>query len=137
MIRFHTTESAFDFNKRLATRRWLNTCIKNEGRKPGEINIIFCDDEYLLKINKQFLGKNDLTDIITFDFSENEKIISGDLYISFERVSANAKEFNVAFSEELSRVMVHGVLHLIGYGDKTNEEKLEMRRKEDDLLRLL
>ncbi|HHN47425.1 MAG TPA: rRNA maturation RNase YbeY [Bacteroidales bacterium] len=137
MIRFHAIESAFDFKNRMATRRWLNTCIKNEGRKPGEINIIFCDDEYLLKINKEFLGKNDLTDIITFDFSENEKIISGDLYISFERVRANAKEFNVTFSEEICRVMVHGVLHLLGYGDKKKEEKQVMRQKEDDLLSLL
>ena len=136
MIRFNHIEGGFSLKNRLATRRWLNACIKNEGKKPGEINIIFCDDEYLLNMNQEFLGKNYLTDIITFDFSENEKLVSGDLYISHERVRENAKSYNATFDEEIRRVMVHGILHLLGFDDKTSEEKMNMRKRENELLGL-
>lgn len=135
MIRFNHIEGGFSLKNRLATRQWLKACIKSEGKKPGEINIIFCNDEYLQNINQEFLGKNYLTDIITFDFSEKDKI-SGDLYISYERIKENAKKYNVSLEEEIWRVMAHGVLHLMGYDDKTKAKKQIIRKKEDDLISL-
>ena len=104
--------------------------IKAENKQIGEINCIFCDDEYLLEKNKTYLNHNTLTDIITFDYSEKDEI-SGDLFISIERVRENAKIYNVTFELELSRVLIHGILHLIGFGDKTDEEIKTMRQKEN------
>uniref|UniRef100_UPI0030DAA519 rRNA maturation RNase YbeY n=1 Tax=uncultured Planktosalinus sp. TaxID=1810935 RepID=UPI0030DAA519 len=101
-----------------------------EGFKLGEISYVFCDDEYLHKLNIQYLNHDTLTDIISFDYTVDEEII-GDIYISIERVRENAKEFNSTFEDELARVIIHGVLHLLGYKDKTELEKLEMRQKED------
>jgi rRNA maturation RNase YbeY len=109
---------------------WLNSVIKEEGMVIGELVYVFCNDEYLLKRNIQFLNHNTLTDVITFDYSE-EEIISGDMLISTERVVENAKIFNVNYLTELHRVMVHGLLHLLGYKDKTEKDANTMREKEN------
>jgi probable rRNA maturation factor len=110
-------------------RLWLQQVIRSEKNKPGAINIICCSDDYLLNLNKLYLKKDYLTDIITFDYTEN-KTVSGDIYISIQRVKENARLFHNSFTEELHRVMVHGVLHLCGYGDKKKAEQLIMREKE-------
>jgi rRNA maturation RNase YbeY len=101
----------------------------------GTLNYIFCDDAYLVEINLQYLNHNTLTDIITFDYSDESRV-SGDIFISIERVRDNAKDFKVGFEEELKRVMSHGVLHLLGYNDKTDEEKHSMRNKENEMIKL-
>jgi len=109
---------------------WLSSVIKEEGFNEGEINYIFCDDEYLLKLNKEFLQHDTLTDIISFDYTLGKQI-NGDIYISVERVKENAEEFNEPFLNELSRVMVHGVLHYCGFKDKSEEDEQLMRSKEN------
>ena len=109
---------------------WINSVIKEEGMLIGEIVYVLCNDEYLLKKNIQFLNHNTLTDVITFDYSE-EEIISGDILISTERVVENAKIFNVNYLTELKRVMVHGLLHLLGYKDKIEKDANTMRKKEN------
>ena len=109
---------------------WLNSVIKEEGMVIGELVYVFCNDEYLLKKNIQFLKHNTLTDVITFDYSE-EEIISGDILISTERVVENAKIFKVNYLTELHRVMVHGLLHLLGYKDKIEKDANTMREKEN------
>ena len=109
---------------------WINSVIKEEGMLIGEIVYVLCNDEYLLKKNIQFLNHNTLTDVITFDYSE-EEIISGDILISTERVVENAKIFNVNYLTELKRVMVHGLLHLLGYKDKIEKDANTMREKEN------
>ena len=109
---------------------WINSVIMEEGMIIGELAYVFCNDEYLLKKNIQFLNHNTLTDVITFDYSEG-KIISGDILISTERVVENAKIFNVNYLTELQRVMVHGLLHLLGYKDKIEKDANTMRKKEN------
>ncbi len=109
---------------------WIEYIITNEGKKMGDINYIFCDDEYLLKINQDYLQHDYYTDIITFDYVKGKKI-SGDIFVSVTRVSENAPLLSKSFEEELHRVIAHGVLHLCGYKDKTEEEIKEMRSKED------
>ena len=113
---------------------WLNQVVVNEGFETGDINVIFCSDEYLLKINIDFLQHDFYTDIITFDYCE-DSIVSGDLFISIDRVVDNAEKLNTDYAEELKRVCVHGVLHLCGYKDKSNEEENHMRLKEDFYLK--
>lgn len=105
--------------------------IETENQKVGQVDIIFCSDEYLLEMNTKYLNHNYLTDIITFGFNEDPKKISGDLFISIERVEENAQAYNTTFDEELRRVIVHGVLHLIGYDDKEKSDKQKMTDKED------
>jgi rRNA maturation RNase YbeY len=117
-------------------RAWIFETIKAEQKQLGELNYIFCSDEYLLKINKEYLNHDTLTDIITFDNSEEALTIEGDIFISIERVQENAQELKVSFEEELARVMIHGVLHLVGYKDKTLEDSQKMRAKEDHYLSL-
>lgn len=114
---------------------WIQAVIASESRKPGEISYIFCDDQYLLELNKEYLDHDTFTDIITFDYCIG-KIIQGDLFISIERVKENSVLFNVSFSEELRRVIIHGILHLCGYSDKTPEESKLMRIKEEEKMRL-
>ncbi len=109
---------------------WIDSAIQNENLQTGEINIIFCSDEYLLKMNKEHLKHDFYTDIITFDYCENS-IVSGDLFISKQRVEENAREFATSFRNEINRVVIHGILHLIGYNDKTNEQQKEISTKED------
>ena len=108
----------------------LNSLIKNELRKTGDISVVFCSDEYLLEMNKEYLNHDYYTDIITFDYVEGETI-SGDLFISLDRVRENAKKFEISFLRELYRVVFHGTLHLVGYNDKSEEEQRIMRQKEN------
>lgn len=109
---------------------WLENLITSENKKLGEINYIFCDDEYLLKVNQDYLQHDYYTDIITFDYVKG-KTISGDIFISLPRISDNASTLSKDFDEEFRRVLAHGVLHLCGYKDKSEEEEKEMRSKED------
>jgi len=111
-------------------QQWLEDIILSEGKKIGEINYIFCDDEYLLKINQDYLLHDYYTDIITFDYVKG-KTISGEIFVSLQRISDNASTLSKDYEEELKRVLAHGILHLAGYKDKTEEEEKEMRRMED------
>ena len=115
--------------------QWLANCVQVNSYKIGELNFVFCDDEYLLELNQKYLDHDTFTDIITFDYSDSIGL-SGDVYISIDRVQDNADTYEVSFFEELRRVIAHGVLHLMGYGDKSEGEKMEMRRKEDEFLKL-
>lgn len=117
------------------TTSWLEKLILTEGKKLGEINYIFCDDDHLLQINKDFLQHDYYTDIITFDYVKG-KTVSGDIFVSLPRISDNANLLEKQFDSELHRVLAHGILHLVGYKDKTEEEAAEMRRKEDFYLEI-
>ncbi|AZA52721.1 rRNA maturation RNase YbeY [Chryseobacterium sp. G0201] len=110
--------------------KWLEDIILSEGKKLGDINYIFCDDEYLLKVNQDYLQHDYYTDIITFDYVKG-KTISGEIFVSLQRISDNASTLSKEYEEELRRVLAHGILHLSGYKDKTEEEKQLMRSKED------
>ena len=134
MIRFHFTNSFTLKNKR-KIKNWLKDTIVNEKKKVGDINYIFCSKQYLKKMNNDYLSKNYETDVISFDFSNDDKI-SGDIYISSETVKKNSIIFNVCFNNELKRVMVHGLLHLLNYNDKSNQEKKIMREKENFYIKL-
>ena len=134
MIRFHFTNSFTLKNKR-KIKNWLKDIIVNEKKKVGDINYIFCSKEYLKKMNNDYLTKNYETDVISFDFSKDNKI-SGDIYISSETVKKNSIIFNVCFNNELKRVMVHGLLHLLNYNDKSNQEQKIMREKENFYIKL-
>ena len=112
----------------------LNSLIENELKNIGDISVIFCSDEYLLKMNKEYLDHDYYTDIITFDYVEGN-VISGDLFISLDRIAENAKTFDTTLLKELYRVVFHGVLHLVGYKDKTDDEEREMRKKENYYLK--
>ncbi len=114
---------------------WLNKVCNSHDKKLGEINLIFCSDEYLLNMNKEYLQHDYYTDIITFDYYE--ELVSGDLFISLDRVRENAAVLGVAFIEELYRVVVHGTLHLLGFGDKSPDEEARMRSLENDALLLI
>jgi rRNA maturation RNase YbeY len=129
MIEFHK-ENAFELKDPAFAKAWLLKVIEEEGKQLGEINYIFCDDDYLHKINVDFLQHDTLTDIISFDYTTGA-VVSGDIYISTQRVADNAKDFKTAFKNELNRVMVHGVLHYCVYKDKTEEDAKLMRSKED------
>ncbi|OMP32232.1 rRNA maturation RNase YbeY [Mangrovimonas sp. DI 80] len=129
MISFNY-ETEFELSNEADYSKWISETISEESCKEGELNYIFCDDEYLHKINVEFLNHDTLTDIISFDYSVGKEL-HGDIYISIERVEDNAKDFNVEFKEELKRVMIHGILHYCGYKDKTDEDALQMRSKEN------
>lgn len=129
-------ETKFALSNETILSNWLKEILNNQSFSLGEINYIFCDDAYLHKLNVEFLDHDTLTDIISFDNTMG-KTISGDIFISVERVKENAKEFNVTFAEELHRVMIHGVLHYMGHKDKTDTQKKEMRLAEDNALSLL
>lgn len=130
MINFNY-ETDFNLDNEEATAAWLGNVITSENKKEGEINYIFCDDEYLHKINVEYLDHDTLTDIISFDYSMGNEL-HGDIFVSIERVKDNATDFNVSFEEELKRVLVHGILHYCGYKDKGEAEELLMRSKEDE-----
>jgi probable rRNA maturation factor len=134
MINFNY-ETDFSLENEEAIAAWLTNVITSENKKEGEINYIFCDDEYLHKINLEYLNHDTLTDIISFDYTMGNEI-SGDVFVSIERVKDNAKDFNVVFEEELKRVLVHGVLHYCGYKDKGEADELLMRSKEDEKIAL-
>lgn len=135
-INFQTISVKFAISKKTSVKNWISKVIKKEKRKESKIVFIFCSDNELLAINKEFLNHNTLTDIITFDYSK-DKTISGEIYVSIERVEDNANFFDISFENELHRVIIHGVLHLCGYKDKTTAQKKEMRLKESLALRLL
>jgi probable rRNA maturation factor len=118
------------------TASWVKSTIQKEKHTLIELNFIFCSDEELHQINVQYLNHNTLTDIITFDNSEQKGSLEGDIYISIDRVKENAHSLGHSFKEELNRVMIHGVLHLLGYKDKSPRHKKEMRKKEDAYLSL-
>ncbi|GEC70735.1 rRNA maturation RNase YbeY [Flavobacterium flevense] len=130
MINFNY-ESDFNLENEEAIASWLSAVIVSEKKKEGEINYIFCDDDYLHKINLEYLNHDTLTDIISFDYTMGNEL-NGDIFISVERVQDNAADFNVSFEEELKRVLVHGVLHYCGYKDKDEESERLMRSKEDE-----
>ena len=128
-------ELEFTLDDEAVYASWLTKVIESENKKLGEINYIFCDDEYLLAINVEYLNHDTLTDIISFDYTEGD-VISGDIFVSIERVKDNAIDFNVPFEEELKRVLAHGVLHYCGYKDKSDADALLMRSKEDEKIKL-
>lgn len=121
----------FTFSEK--TNEWIEKIIQSEKKEAGDISFIFCSDHYLLGINKEFLNHDYFTDVITFDYVEEDKI-SGDIFISVDRVKENAETFNVTYKNELNRVMIHGILHLLGYKDKSVQEKQLMTQKEDEYL---
>ncbi|MDG1528436.1 MAG: rRNA maturation RNase YbeY [Polaribacter sp.] len=135
MIDFHY-ETDFKLTNEIQLTNWVVSRIESDAFKVGEINYIFCDDAYLHKLNVEFLQHDTFTDIISFDNTLG-KIISGDIFISVERVKENSKTFNTSFDEEIHRVMIHGVLHYMGFKDKSKEEQAIMRAKENQCLFLL
>lgn len=135
-IYFFCEDISFHIPPLRSTRAWLKEVAALEDRTIGALNYIFCSDAYLLQINKEYLGHDTLTDIITFDNAETKQVLEGDIYISIPRVEENAQRFKVAFNQELDRVMVHGLLHLLGYKDKTSLQKRLMRKKESEYISL-
>ena len=129
MISFHS-EIPFEVSDSDATVLWLSSIISQENYNEGEVSVVFCDDEFLHKLNVEFLNHDTLTDVISFDYSVGKEI-HGEIFISIERVRENAKEFNENFDTELSRVMAHGVLHYCGYKDKSESDAAVMRSKEE------
>ena len=134
-IRFFSEEIKFSLANKNDLRKWILKTILKEGYKLEELNFVFCSDKYLLQLNKKFLKHNTLTDVITFNYSETTQKISGEIYISIERIKENAKKFNSTFKNELHRVIIHGVLHLCGFSDKYPSRKSQMKRKEDYYLK--
>lgn len=135
MITFNS-ETSFTLKNQKKLVKWIGDVISSEGFQVGEINYIFCDDSYLNKINQEFLNHDTFTDIISFDYTLGKEV-GGDIFISIERVLENAEKFNEVFENELHRVMIHGILHFIGYKDKTKKDKTLMRTKEDEKIFVL
>ena len=134
MISFNY-ETEFELQNESDFSKWLSEVILSENKKEGEINYIFCDDDYLLEINQQYLDHDTLTDIISFDYSVVNEI-NGDIFVSVERVKENASDYKVTFHEEIQRVLVHGILHYCGYKDKTESDELIMRAKEEEKMKM-
>lgn len=138
-VNFINEKIKFELKGKLRIKKWIVKTIVTEKQQPGALNFIFCNDSFLLEINKKYLQHNYYTDIITFDYTEQAdkktKIVSGDVFISIDRVKENAKGLGITFDNELKRVMIHGVLHLIGYADKAPADKKKMRKKEDNYLK--
>ncbi len=128
-------ENSFRLKNKLKIKHWIKQIVENHGCKLGEVSYIFCSDERILEVNQQYLSHDFYTDIITFDYVEKDKI-SGDIFISVDRVKENAKDFNVTFQQELLRVIIHGVLHLLGFEDHSAEEQQLMRQKENEAIAL-
>jgi len=118
------------------TIRWIQQTVLAESHELSFLNFIFCDDAYLLSINEQYLQHDDFTDVITFSYSEQPCLVEGDIFISIDRIKENASAFQTSFNDELHRVMIHGVLHLLGYNDKSKSEQQIMRKKENSYLSL-
>ena len=135
MVTYYTEDTKFAFKEKRLTSRWLKLVAESEIRRLGDISIIFCSDNYILDVNMKYLQHDYFTDIITFDYCEGDRL-SGDLFISVDSVRENAAFYGTEFENELNRVIVHGVLHLIGYDDHTEEEIAEMRRKENYYLEM-
>lgn len=136
-INFFTEDTPFQPKNKSSIRIWINEIVVREKHQLESLNYIFCSDEHLWKMNKEYLNHDTFTDIITFDNSTQEGIIEGDIFISVDRIRDNIKGQAITFLDELHRVIVHGVLHLMGHGDKAVEEKRAMREKEDACLSLL
>lgn len=136
LIHFFAEDIKFILRGKSKTRDWIRQVIENEGYNTENLNYIFCNDQYLYAINKTYLRHNTLTDIVTFDLSDKKHKINGDIFISIERVKENAMSMGILFRDELSRVMIHGVLHLMGYDDKSPTSKRQMTEKEDFYLSL-
>ena len=134
MIEYHY-ELDFELDREDAYTDWLNKVAVSERRIVGRLNFIFCADDYLTELNLKYLKHNTLTDILTFDYTNGDEIV-GDVFVSVERVIENAEDLNIAFKEELLRVMAHGVLHICGYGDKTEDEIEVMRGKENEKIKM-
>ena len=135
-IHFFTEDVSFNLDKEDSTINWINKVLEKEGYKAENINYIFCSDAHLLELNQQYLNHDTLTDIITFDNSDEKENLEADIFISIDRVKENASVLKKEFSNELDRVIIHGLLHLLGLKDKTEAEKQEMREKEDACLSL-
>ena len=135
MIQFNY-ETDFKLEDEQKIQEWISSCIVNYGFTEGELNYIFCDDDYLFKLNVEFLEHDTLTDIISFDYTLG-KLISGDIFISTERVAENSEKFKQTFDNEINRVIIHGILHYLGFKDKSDDEKTIMRSEEDKCLKLL
>ena len=135
MITFNS-ETSFTPKNQKKLAEWISNVISSEDFEVGEINYIFCDDIYLHKINQEFLKHDTYTDIISFDYTLGKEV-GGDIFISIERVLENAEKFNEVFENELHRVMIHGILHFIGYKDKTKKDETLMRTKEDEKIFIL
>lgn len=131
----YTYETEFELSSESKYSEWISKVIESEGKTEGEINYIFCDDAYLLEINRKYLNHDTFTDIISFDYSVRKEL-HGDIFVSTERVAENALEFAVTFENELKRVMAHGILHFCGFKDKSKEEKSTMREKEDEKIEM-
>ena len=136
MIRYYQKDISFNLQSKLIIKKWIKTIIEQNEKRCKDINIIFCSDPSILEINNQFLGHDYYTDIITFDYCEGRDI-SGELYISIDTVKANAEEYEQQFETELHRVIIHGILHLLGWDDHCDEDIAEMRAAEDSALALL
>ena len=134
MIRFFNEDVPYKLPKKLVVRQWLKQQAEHEGFAVGELNYIFCSDEHVLQVNRDYLQHDFYTDIITFDQSEDEGKLEGDIFISVERVADNATQLGISSDNEMRRVLAHGLLHLCGYGDKTDEEAAQMRVKEEEWL---
>lgn len=134
-IYFSSENTNFDLKGKLKVKRWITDIIKSHGMKVGDISYVFCDDAYLIEVNVAYLNHDTYTDIITFDYVEG-KVVSGDIMISIERVEENAKLFNTTFDQELHRVLIHGILHLLGQKDKSEKDAAMMRKREEAALAL-
>ncbi|GIV34860.1 MAG: endoribonuclease YbeY [Chitinophagales bacterium] len=137
MIYFHTEGIRFRVQRSRKIRTWIKNVIQTEGKVAGNINFIFCADEFLAEMNSRYLHHHTYTDVITFDYSQDSQTVEGDIYISVERVADNAEKRHLPFEEELHRVMIHGVLHLLGYTDKQPATRRRMRKKENECLSML
>ena len=135
-INFFNEGTAYLLRDKTKIRKWLHICAKREKYRIGDLNYIFTSDTKLRKINREYLDHDYFTDVITFDNSENRKVISGDIFISIDRIRENARTYGSRISEELHRVMVHGLLHLTGYDDKTPKAAEKMRKLEDKYLNI-
>jgi len=135
-VYLHSEVPTYSFKNKKVIKDWLKTVIQLENKVLGDINVIVVSDGELLDINKKFLKHNYFTDVITFNYNDND-VVSGDIYISLDRINENAKKLKDTPETELHRVIVHGVLHLLGYDDKTSNQKVEIRSKEDVYLRIL
>ena len=135
-ITFSNNEIKFLLKDKTKLKKWITQVVEKQKKRVGDIGYLFCDDEYILQVNREYLDHDTYTDIITFDYVEGD-IISGDILISIDRVGENAKTFGCTFEHELHRVIIHGVLHLLGGKDKTPAEAEAMRKKENQALKIL
>ncbi|MCX6269219.1 MAG: rRNA maturation RNase YbeY [Bacteroidetes bacterium] len=136
-IRFFSEQIAYVIKNKSELRRWIEDVVKSEGQTAGSLNFILCTDDYLYELNYKYLKHKSLTDILTFNYNNESEYISGDIYISFPRIRENAHHYKQKIENELHRVMIHGVLHLIGYNDSTKQEKSQMTEKENFYLQTL